>query len=228
MSWTYLVSCEHAGNAVPDGLDLGVADAVLESHVAYDRGASGVAQALAPLLGAPLHLGMFTRLVVDLNRRAENHAVILEESYGVLIPGNVLTEAGRAERIARWHKPYRDALARDAARLASTRCAHLAIHSFDAALDPMKRDFDVGVLFDPARHPEAELATRLVGSLTREGLSARPNEPYLGTPEGVPSWLRSSLPPERYVGLEIECNDRWRRAPLELAAHLCRAIRDAV
>ncbi len=206
-----LITCEHASCAVPSGVSLGLSDAVMRSHVSTDRGAERIARGLAGRLEAPLHVGRFSRLVVDLNRREDNPAVIVERTHGIEVPGNLgLSDAERRARVEAWHRPYRERARADALSLAARgSCLHLSVHSFDPSLDPDHRDFDVGVLFDPARSPEREIAVELAEELTRAGWSARRNEPYAGTPEGLTSWLRSQIPQERYVGLEIECAYRW-------------------
>ena len=47
----WLVICDHATNVVPDIVnegDLGIAEADMQRHIAYDIGAKGVAQATQP------------------------------------------------------------------------------------------------------------------------------------------------------------------------------------
>ena len=204
--WSALITCEHASGQLPPGLSLGLPAATLESHVSMDRAAAPIARALASRLTAPLHTGSWSRLVVDLNRREENPDAILEETYGIRVPGNRSLSPGvRADRIARWHRPYRQAARDDALRLASEGgCLHISVHSFDPALDPAARAFDIGVLFDTSREPEASAAARIVSALCLAGLDARPNDPYAGVPEGLTSWLREQIPRGRYVGLELE------------------------
>ncbi len=224
-----LITCEHASFALPDGVDLGLEEDVLRTHVSYDRGAGEIARALAHSTRAPLHLGSYSRLVVDLNRREENPAVILAETDGIVVPANVdLSSVERERRIARFHRPYREAARADAHRLANEGgCLHLSIHSFDPALDPPKRAFDAGVLFDPSREPEASIAETIAEGLSLHGISARLNEPYLGTPEGLTSWLRAQLAQEVYVGIEIEACYRWMdraRALEEFAARLAMTL----
>jgi predicted N-formylglutamate amidohydrolase len=224
MGWSFLVTCEHASAALPEGVELGVAPHVLETHVSYDRGAREIACALAPELGAPLHLGRYSRLLVDLNRREHNPAAIVAESYGIAVPMNAtLDEGARAARLATFHRPYRDAARDDARRLAASGgCLHLSVHSFDPSLDPARRAFDAGVLFDPSREPERTIARSIAEGLAARGDSVRENEPYRGTPEGLTSWLRDQLPAERYVGLEIEACHRWMHTPHSLVAFALR------
>jgi len=228
-SWRVLITCEHASSAVPDDVALGLSPEILSTHVSYDRGAIEIARSLAERLGAPLHAGTQSRLVIDLNRREENPDVILETTYGLVVPGNVgLPTSAREARIARFHRPYREAARADARRLAEGGCFHLSIHSFDPSLDPIARAFDAGVLFDPARSPERPMAEALAVELGSEGLSVRLNEPYRGTPEGLTSWLRDQLPEERYVGIEIEACQGWMDEPGALARfaeRLARSVR---
>ena len=207
---------------MPDGASLGVERGVLESHIGYDRGALPLAEALAHETGAPLHRGAYSRLWVDLNRRETNPTVIVEQSYGVAIPGNQgLSPEARAARLATYHRPYRQAVLMEARALLDDAAAllHLSVHAFDPSL-PGERDLDVGVLFDPARPRESTRAEALLESLRGQGWDARPNTPYLGTPEGTTSWLREHFEDGRYVGLEIEVSyalDPERRSMLARA-----------
>ena len=224
-----LVTCEHASFALPDGVELGVGPEVIASHIGYDRGAREVAIALAERLEAPLHLGVFTRLWVDLNRRAKNPDVIVAHSSGVRIANNAgLSDAARAARIERDHRPYRERVRRDAlAAAARGTCFHLSIHSFDPDLDRPGRAFDCGVLFDPRREPERTLAHALAGALRGRGRDVRLNEPYKGFPEGVTSWLRAQISEARYVGLEIESSYdalAGPRGPERMADDLAQAL----
>lgn len=203
-----VLSCEHAGNSVPPGVDLGVDAAVLRAHVAWDEGAIEVAAALADQTGAPLYQGRWTRLLVDLNRHIDPQAVVPEVAFGVPVPGNRgLDPAERAARIARWHRPHRDAV--EAAVGRRDPCLHLSVHSFTPAIDPVGRDFDVGLLYDPARPAERAWASRLQQRLEAAGLDCRHNAPYQGTGDGLTTWLRLQFDDRRYAGIEVElCQGR--------------------
>lgn len=214
-----LVTCEHASGAVPSGIDLGLSPEVLETHVSTDRGARALSEALAAHLGAPLLLGEWSRLVVDLNRREDNPDVILAETWGHRVLGNEgLSEAEREARIATYHRPHRHA-ARDhaTAMAAADGCLHLSMHSFAPSVDPDRRTYDAGVLYDTERPFETSIATALVDGLRARGWETRHNEPYAGVPEGLTSWLRGQLAPERYVGIEIEASQAWVDDPGRIA-----------
>lgn len=222
-----LLTCEHARAAVPDGVDLGLDLRHLATHIAHDRGAFPIAHGLHAQTGAPLHAGRFTRLVVDLNRMEDNPDVIAVESHGVPIPGNAaLDEAGRRARLEAFHRPWREAVRADAMRLASEgHCLHLSLHSFDPEVDPPRRAFDTGVLFDPSRAPERDHARVLCDGLGSAGFSARLNEPFAGTPEGVTSWLRAQIPEARYTGIELEASYAWVADEARIEAYVAAVAR---
>ncbi len=222
-----LLTCEHARAAVPEGIDLRLDPRHLATHIAHDRGAFPIARGLEERTGAPLHAGSFTRLVVDLNRMEDNPDVIAVESHGVVIAGNAaLDAAGRRERLETWHRPWRAAVLADAQAFAREgHCLHLSLHSFDPAVDPPNRGFDAGVLFDPARAPERDHARALQSGLVAAGFSARLNEPFAGTPEGVTSWLRGQIPEDRYTGIELEASYAWVDDGARIAAYVAAVAR---
>jgi predicted N-formylglutamate amidohydrolase len=227
-----LITCEHASAAVPAGVALGVSPQVLESHVGWDPGAGAIAIALAQALGCEHLAGIYTRLWVDLNRPAESSAAVPAVSFGVAIDNNArLTAAERAARVAEYHTPHwRSVIAAVDARVSRYGGAlHVAIHSFTPLLEPKRRRFDAGVLFDPSREPEAGIAESLRRDLLAAGYDARANEPYLGTDEGMTTSLRARFAAPVYAGIEIEVSQnlagdepRANRLAAELAAAISR------
>src|SRR5690606_19895805 len=68
----FVLTCEHAGRAVPLRLgNLGVDAPEMDRHIAYDIGAQELSRAMSALLDAPLFLQRYSRLVVDCNRPFE-------------------------------------------------------------------------------------------------------------------------------------------------------------
>lgn len=202
-----VLSCEHASWTLPPGVDLGVAREVLQSQAGWDHGAFEIASRLSEAVGLPVHAGAFSRMFVDLNRPTEHPDVIPNICYGALVPGNAhLSPSDRAARIAMFHTPYWDAIRRDvtARLLDHGAMLHLSSHSFDPALDPMSRRYELGVLYDPAHAFEAELAERLMFQLRAAGISVRANLPYSGTGPAVCTSLRAELAGQRYAGIELE------------------------
>lgn len=211
-----VLTCEHASWTSPPGIDLGVPPEVQRSQAGWDHGAYEIAARLGEGLGLPVHTGAFTRLFVDLNRPPEHADVVPAVCYGAVVPGNRgLTAAERAARIATYHTPYWDQVRRDCrARLVDRDgCLHFSSHSFSPELDPAKRTFDCGILYDPTHAFEAALAERLMFGLASAGLSVRANQPYGGTGPALCTELRKELRERAYAGIELETNHDVTMSP---------------
>ena len=209
MEVRWVITCEHASAALPPEVGtLGVHESVLASHVAWDPGAAEVARRLAESRGVQVELGEYSRLLVDLNRGADNPCVVPEVAFGVEVPGNRgLTLERRRERISRWHGPYWErvrARVRDALS-AGARCMHVSVHSFTPELDPARRTFPIGLLFDPEREQESRAVEEMARLLRSANYRVEYNEPYPGTMDLITTRLRAEFG-ERYVGIEIEIN----------------------
>jgi predicted N-formylglutamate amidohydrolase len=165
---------DHASNFVPEDIPLGIADELLDTHIAIDIGAAGVAERMARQHGIPAHLATVSRLVIDLHREEDHRAVVPTESDGHLIPGNI--GADLEMRLNRFHRPYHAALATWLDRLEPELI--LSIHSFTPRLatSDAERPWQIGLLYNQddraARH-----AIRLFGEL---GLNVGDNQPYSG------------------------------------------------
>ena len=203
-----IVTCEHGGREVPGELAelfAGQED-LLAGHRGWDPGALELAERLAARLGAPLHAARTTRLVADLNRSAHSPELLSERTRTL--------SAGRREAVLAAHwRPYRRAVEEAAAALAAAAAGpvlHLSIHSFTPVLDGVVRDLDLGLLFDPSRDAEVAFCHRLGRALgaALPTLVVADNRPYLGTADGLTTHLRGRLPPERYLGIELEVNQR--------------------
>ncbi|WP_121629095.1 N-formylglutamate amidohydrolase [Tropicibacter alexandrii] len=175
----FLITCDHATNTVPEDLGgtLGLPDADMARHIAYDVGALGVARALAEALDAPLVWSDFSRLVIDPNRGEDDPTLLMKLYDGSIIPGN--RNAGAEERERRldaYHRPYHAALERLAARHDDT--VLVSIHSFTRQLRGRPtRPWHVGVL-----HAwDARLSDPLIALLDAEpDITVGRNEPYPG------------------------------------------------
>src|SRR5471030_1636387 len=97
---TLLLLCDHASNALPPGTGtLGLAPELFATHIAHDIGAAAVTRALAAAYGAPAILARWSRLLIDLNRGADDPTLVMKLSDGSIIAGN--RDAGEAETLRR-------------------------------------------------------------------------------------------------------------------------------
>ena len=221
MTFAGVISCEHASNAVPPELgDLGVDPSVLDSHVAWDPGAKVIAQRIAERFGHPLHLGRWTRLVADLNRRPSNPESVPVHAFGVDVPANAaLDEAGLADRRARYHTPYWDAvLAEVQSRLQTSQVLHVSVHSFTPVYQGVTRAVDVGLLVDPGHPLEARFTPALQRFIADRGFDVRVNEPYDGRTDAMTTYLRTHFPVDRLAAVEFEVSQRLVDDPAQLDA----------
>ncbi len=180
----WLVTCDHASNFVPPdvgGGTLGIADADMARHIAWDVGAAGVTRALADHLDAPAILSTFSRLVIDPNRGEDDPTLLMKLYDGTIIPAN--RHADRAEverRLNAFHRPYHAALAGLATRQADR--AICAIHSFTPCLrGRAPRPWEVAVLYS---HKDTRLALPLIARLRAAGYVTGDNQPYNGHLDG--------------------------------------------
>ncbi|WP_082674258.1 N-formylglutamate amidohydrolase [Thiohalocapsa sp. ML1] len=172
-----LLVCDHASNRVPRRLaGLGLTGDLLQRHIAWDPGAAAVARGLAVRLDAPLILGGYSRLAIDLNRPLASPELIPEQSDGVSIPGNLgLTAAERSARIAGLFLPYHRAIARWLDAHPDPGLRLISLHSFTPTLAGLSRPWPVGLAYGR----DARLAGLLRQALARHGdLLIGDNQPY--------------------------------------------------
>ena len=96
-----LLVADHASPFFPAAMNqLGLADWVIEQHVAWDIGVDELTRCLADELDAQAVLAGFSRLIVDPNRQPDDPSAFPPISDGIAIPGNIdLSEEDKAQRI---------------------------------------------------------------------------------------------------------------------------------
>ncbi len=176
-----LFLCDHASNHLPAEYDgLGLAASLFGTHIAYDIGAASVTGALAEAYGAAALLGGVSRLLIDLNRGADDPTLVMRLSDGSIIPGNRGADSDEvARRLIRYHAPYHAAIARQMARIGKDAIL-ISIHSFTPAWKGVKRAWEIGVLYGR----DARLARPLMKQFAAAGFVVGDNEPYTGALEG--------------------------------------------
>lgn len=174
-----LLLCDHASNRLPEGA-LGLDPMLLSTHIAHDIGAAQVTRALAGAYGAPAFLGVWSRLLIDLNRGADDPTIVMKLSDGSIIPGNRHADGAEiARRIAAFHAPYHAAIGAALDRMGPGAVV-ISMHSFTPAWKGRPRPWEVGVLYDRDRR----LAAPLMARLKEAGFTVGDNEPYSGALEG--------------------------------------------
>lgn len=202
-----LISCEHGGNEVPPPYAdcFQGHDDLLASHRGWDIGALAVAERLAALLATPLFFTTVSRLLVDCNRSPHHRALFSEIS-------RALPQGDRTAILDRHYHPHRERIraAIGQALTSGQPVLHLAIHSFTPLLAGQERRAGLGLLHDSRREDETRLCRDWQTALkkARPNLGIRRNYPYRGQSDGLATWLRGQLPQARYLGVEVEINQR--------------------
>jgi predicted N-formylglutamate amidohydrolase len=177
--------CPHASNHIPaEYCGLGLAEAELQRHIAWDIGAAGVTRHLCEILDAPAFLGTYSRLLIDLNRPPHAASSIVTRSELTDVPGNLaLTDEERARRTARIFTPYHRAVAAHLDERAAQRrpIVLVAIHSFTPSYHGIAREWHAGVLFVKSVAFAQATMERLGKSDVT--LSVGANVPYTITPD---------------------------------------------
>jgi predicted N-formylglutamate amidohydrolase len=202
-----VVTCEHGGNRVPVSYRhlFRSCRSLLESHRGFDPGALIMARALSRKFDAPLLTSTTSRLLVDLNRSIGHRNLHMDTIAK-------LPATARQEIVDRHYQPYRTEAARLVREGVSSqgRVIHISCHSFTDRLDGVERHADIGLLYDPARQGESDLCAGWKSALkaSAPGLVVRRNFPYQGRNDGLTSTLRKKFPPDTYIGIELELNQR--------------------
>lgn len=203
----FVVTCEHGGNRIPPRYQSLFAGyrTLLHSHRGYDRGALRMAKELAVALNAALFAATISRLLIDLNR-STGHPHLFSDVTKVL-PAPV-----RCEILAHYYSPYRHRVEKLIADEIDSgkQVIHISSHSFTPIFDGQLRHADIGLLYDPARVRERLFCCDWQASLKAKapGLIIRRNYPYTGRADGITVHLRRRFPASRYLGIELEINQK--------------------
>lgn len=172
-----LLIADHASNRVPDDVNLGIAPALLEAHIAIDIGVAALARALNQRIGCACILGGVSRLVVDFNREEDAPHIIPTASDGHVIPGNAISHDERAGRIDLYWRPYHAFIAQMIGNISPTLL--ISLHSFTPKLETQPdavRPWEIGILYN-----EDDRAARIaIPALAGAGVVVGDQEPYSG------------------------------------------------
>jgi len=171
---------DHATRYIPRALDnLGLDEASLLRHIAWDIGIAEVTRHLARRLDAVAVLSHFSRLVIDPNRSLDDPSSIVEVSDGIPVPGNRdLAPEEVARRIETFFNPYHEAVAQSIDRRLEAGVVPVLVnmHSFTPVMEGVERPWKIGILWN--RDPRLPLP--FMAKLRALGLTVGDNEPYSG------------------------------------------------
>ncbi len=193
---------------MPDGYgSLGLAAAEFSRHIAYDIGAAEVSRGLAMALNCPAVLARYSRLLVDLNRGADDPTLVMKLSDGAIIPANRYVDAFQDKtefrhRLETYYEPYHAAIAGALARIYAGGHVPviLSIHSFTPSWRGVARKWHAGILWDR----DDRLPKLMLDTLRAEaGLVVGDNEPYSGALIGDCLYRHGTLNGYPHVLVEI-------------------------
>lgn len=221
-----VLTCEHAGNKVPEEYRqlFRAKKGLLDGHRGWDPGALDLAKALAKKLECPLVVNLTTRMLIDCNRTLGHPELFSEVSKG-------LGRRHKMRLLAMHYRPHWRKVEKSLAmKKNKTPVLHLGIHSFTPVLNGKKRTVDVGILYDPKRKRESDLAKRWGEALRelRPKLRVRMNQPYKGTSDGLTTALRKKYGIKRYAGLELEVNQAFPKGNRRKWSELKKALHDSL
>jgi predicted N-formylglutamate amidohydrolase len=219
-------TADHASNAVPADINLGIPAHLLHDHIAIDIGTAAIAELLAEQHAIPAHIAAVSRLVCDFNREESAPGLVPEASDGHSIPGNI--GADREGRVTRFHRPYHTALADWLA--AAQPALILSLHSFTPRLTSREeaRPWQVGVLYN-----QDDRAARIaIPMLQAEGLHVGDNLPYSGRDLNYTMNRHAEGAGRPYLGVELrqdltqnpEDHNRWAALLANVAQRVASAL----
>jgi predicted N-formylglutamate amidohydrolase len=222
--------CDHASNAEPPGVALGLGADDLGRHIAWDVGARGVTLGLAEQLGCAAVLSRWSRLVIDPNRGEDDPTLVMRLYDGSIIPGNRHVDQAEIERrLETLYRPYHRAVGVQLDEVLAARgsAVLVSIHSFTPQLRGRpRRPWHVGLLWDG----DDRLVVPLLARLRAEAdLVVGNNEPYSGQLRGDCMYMHGTVRGIPHVLIEVR-NDLIEDAQGQArwATRLASALRAAI
>lgn len=195
-----LLIADHASDYVPPDIALGIAPALLSTHIAVDLGVRALGERLCATLDCPGIFGAVSRLVIDYNREEDAPNLIPHESDGEQVPGNMIDMGQRRSRIARFWRPYHDHIAE---RIAAARPSLIvSLHSFTPRLASKpgeQRPWQIGVLYNR----DDRAARDAIPLLEAAGVVTGDQLPYSGVLLNATMNRHAEANGIAYLGLEV-------------------------
>ena len=127
----------------------------MNTHIAYDIGAKEVAIHLSRILNCPLVMSDFSRLLIDPNRGVDDPTLVMKISDDKIIEGNknihnFNESVEKNKRIENYYNSYHDKVSKLVKQKINNEQfpAIISIHSFTPFWKNIKRNIDIGILWD--------------------------------------------------------------------------------
>ncbi len=204
-----VITCEHGGREIPKSYQYLFKEAgtVLDTHRGYDPGALDLYTHLARLSNFS-QACTISRLLIEVNRSLHHPQLFSEFTAELPL-------AEKKKIIDNYYLPYRGKIEKQILNIISggERVVHISVHSFTPVLNGDVRAADIGILYDPARIEEKEIAKDFKSVLLEQlpQTRVRFNYPYLGKADGFTTSLRNKFP-KNYSGIELEVNQKFSNA----------------
>lgn len=208
----WIASCEHAGKTVPvKYIPLFEKHSeLLESHQGWDPGAEDLTHVIAQKINTETFVYSYTRLLIEPNRSIKH-----PQLFSAITKN--LDNHEKQLLIENYYKPYRNRIEMSAkSALAEGNVVfHISVHTFTPVWKGKERMVDIGLLYDPGRKFEKKFSNKWgerLHSLCPK-LKILMNQPYKGRSDGLTSYLRNQLNSEKYIGIELEVNQKFLTHP---------------
>lgn len=202
-----IITCEHGGNKIPAKYApfFKGKKAVLNSHRGYDIGSIFLFELLSKKADYSNYSDV-SRLLVELNRSLHHKKLFSEYTEALALEE-------KQSILSAYYFPYRNEVEKKINSWIKNkhRVLHISVHSFIPELDGVKRNNDIGFLFDSGRKFERDICKKWKSTLLSlaPDLIIRFNYPYLGKADGFTTYLRKKFNEKQYLGIELEVNQKY-------------------
>lgn len=201
----FVFTCEHGGNQVSQEFKYLFKShrTLLNTHRAYDIGILKVFKSFTHGFPSQNFYSETSRLLIELNRSL-HHKNLFSEITKQLDPET------KQYIINKYYLPYRTKVEKTIKKHINNKhgVIHISFHSFTPSLNGIKRNTDIGLLYDPKSKFEKEFCRKWREQILQcdDSLRIRFNYPYLGIADGFTSHLRKKFGEKYYTGIELEIN----------------------
>ena len=200
-----IITCEHGGNKLPEEYKNLIPQNVLNSHKGWDPGALEIFKNFCLIPNYFSLVSETSRLLIELNRSIDHRNLFSNYSKNLSAKDKKLI-------IEKFYSPFRKIILEKikAAIKSGFTVIHLSIHTITPTLNGKKRNTDIGILYDPKSEGEKNFSALFKEDILKKSdLKVRFNYPYLGISDGHTSYLRKKNGYKKYLGIELEVNQKF-------------------